>query len=559
MATYPNFFHPFNGDISNISLPKKFTFPFYYEPHQLCELAANEVQNYIANQKEWVHPFTSNNNEKSIGKMFGVLVVQTPSNELGFLSAFSGKLAGTNTHSYFVPPVFDMLTKDSYFLTEELTLNTLNSTIENLETDKKYLKLLNQLTNTQEEAKKEIEALRASMILAKKERKQQRNIAKETLNEHDFLQLTHQLAQQSVSAKNKLKHTTEFWKLKIDELQQNVDSFKTQILDLKNTRKQKSNALQHYLFNQYQFLNQTHHKKSLLDIFKNTPFETPPAGAGECAAPKLLQYAFANNLTPISMAEFWWGDSPKSEIRKHGQYYPACQGKCKPILGHMLKGIQMDENPLLTNPAIGKEVTTVYEDDILLVVNKPAEFLSVPGKTIYDSVYMRMKQQFPNATGPLIVHRLDMSTSGLMLIAKTKEAHDYLQQQFIKRQINKRYIALLDGTPTKDEGFIDLPLRLDIDDRPRQLVCFEHGKSARTQWEIIEQKDGKTRVYFYPVTGRTHQLRVHASHHLGLNTPILGDDLYGKKDTRLHLHAESITFKHPTHKETITVQIDPDF
>jgi len=490
------FFHFFEQDISNFSLPKKFTYPFYYDTHPLCDLAAKQVQYYIENQKDWVHPFTTDNNlnSKSIGKMFGVLVVCNHKNEIGFLSAFSGKLAGTNQHKYFVPPVFDMLTKQSHFLEEEEILNTLNVKIEKLELNNQYLNNLKKLEQIENLAKEEILKLRNKMILDKKERKIKRKIAKENLNSSALKVVLEQLAKESVTHKSFLK-------------------------------KQE--------------------KEDLLDIFKKTAFEIPPAGAGECAAPKLLQYAFKNKLTPICMAEFWWGDSPKSEIKKHGQYYPSCQGKCKPILSHMLKGINVDKNPLDNNPAIGKELTIEYEDQDIVVVNKPAEFLSVPGKSISDSVYMRMKQKYPNASGPLIIHRLDMSTSGLMIIAKNKAIHQQIQDQFIKRTITKRYVALLAGIPVKTEKHIDLPLRLDINDRPRQLVCFEHGKKATTKWEIIEQKNNNTKVYFYPVTGRTHQLRVHAAHTLGLNCPIVGDDLYGKKSDRLHLHAESITFYHP--------------
>lgn len=259
------------------------------------------------------------------------------------------------------------------------------------------------------------------------------------------------------------------------------------------------------------------------------------------------------------MAEFWWGASPKSEIRKHQNFYPACQGKCQPILEHMLEGISMDDNPLLTNPAQGKSIDIIYQDEVMLVINKPAEFLSVPGKNIEDSVYLRIKQSFPKAMGPLIIHRLDMATSGLMVIALSKEAHKELQKQFIKRTVKKRYVALLAGLIKEDSGTIDLPLRVDLDDRPRQLVCYEHGRHARTEWQVIERKNNQTKVYFYPVTGRTHQLRVHSAHIKGLNTPIVGDDLYGNKNTRLHLHAETLELKHPMTKELMHFQINAQF
>ena len=259
------------------------------------------------------------------------------------------------------------------------------------------------------------------------------------------------------------------------------------------------------------------------------------------------------------MAEFWWGDSPKSEIRQHGNFYPACNGKCKPILAHMLEGVSMDENPLLTNPGEETSIDIIFQDEVMLVINKPPELLSVSGKNIEDSVYFRMKQRYPQATGPLTVHRLDMSTSGLMLIALNKEVHKILQKQFINRSIKKRYVALLEGQVKQDKGIIDLPLRLDIDDRPRQLVCYEYGKPAKTEWEVIQRKNNQTRVHFYPVTGRTHQLRVHSAHTNGLNAPIVGDDIYGNRANRLHLHADFIAFNHPLTRELMQFQIDAEF
>ncbi|MGL4448060.1 MAG: RluA family pseudouridine synthase, partial [Shewanella sp.] len=293
---------------------------------------------------------------------------------------------------------------------------------------------------------------------------------------------------------------------------------------------------------------------------------TPPAGAGECAAPKLLQYAFKHRLKPLAMAEFWWGAPPKSAIRQHKQFYPACLRKCQPILKHMLEGLAVDDNPLRINPAAEKPLEIVYQDDALAIVNKPAELLSVPGKEITDSVYLRMQQTFPEATGPLIVHRLDMSTSGIMVIALTKASHKQLQKQFIQRRITKRYVALLEGSPKallqgQREGNISLPLRGDLDDRPRQLVCPQWGKAAHTHWELkeIDAHTGNTRVYLYPHTGRTHQLRVHCAHHEGLDAPIVGDDLYGKRAERLHLHADLLAFTHPLTGLPMQFQVDPAF
>ena len=371
--------------------------------------------------------------------------------------------------------------------------------------------------------------------------------------------LLEELRKESLKQAYFLKDFTRQWEVRLENLQQKVDVFRNRIAFLKEDRKNKSNALQQQLFEQYSFLNAKGEHKSLFDIFKNTVQGKPPAAAGECAAPKLLQYAYQHQLEPICLAEFWWGQSPRSEIRKHKHFYPACRGKCEPILGHMLQGLNVDENPMLVNPAEGVALETVYEDDYIAIVNKPAEFLSVPGITIQDSVYERMRLKYPNATGPLIVHRLDMSTSGLMLIAKDKNVHKSLQSQFIKRTVKKRYVALLNGLVSADEGEIDLPLRVDLEDRPRQLVCYEHGKPAKTQWKVVAKNNDQTKIHFWPITGRTHQLRVHASHALGLNCPIVGDDLYGTKADRLHLHAEWIEFKHPITREMVTFEVAPEF
>ena len=263
-------------------------------------------------------------------------------------------------------------------------------------------------------------------------------------------------------------------------------------------------------------------------------------------------------MKPIAMAEFWWGMSPDSEVRVHKQFYPACRGKCEPILAHMLEGIEVEENPMLSQAEV-KDLEIVFEDDWLLLINKPADFLSVPGKELKDSVLERIKINYPSATGPLLVHRLDMSTSGLLLVAKTEDVYKNLQKQFIQRKVRKTYLALLEGIVNEKEGNIDLPLRVDLEDRPKQMVCYEHGKNALTEFKVLEIKDNKTWIKFYPITGRTHQLRVHAAHHLGLNCPIVGDDLYGTKAQRLHLHAAQIEFTHPITKDKMVVDCEADF
>lgn len=550
-------FQPFQQDISAIEIPEKFTFPFYYEPHELSVIAAKELQKYLENQTAFEHNFglEKNQNGMVIGKMFGVLVVQNQQNELGYLWAFSGKLASQNHHDYFIPTVFDMLQEDGFFKQEEMILNQYNRKIEELENDSEYLDSIKHLENTKIQAEKELRDQKLRIKVSKKERAELRLIKEKELNSADFEIFQNQLNLESQKESITLKKMMLYWNHNIESATQKLNDFTTKINSLKEERKQKSAALQQQLFEKYSFLNQYGISKSLGEIFNGNP----PAGAGECAAPKLLHYAFQHQLKPIAMAEFWWGQSPKSEVRKHQQFYPACTGKCEPILSHMLEGIAMDDNPFQINPAEGKDVEIVFEDEHLVVINKPAEFLSVPGKQISDSVLQRMKQRYPNATGPLVVHRLDMSTSGLILVAKSSEIHKKLQSQFIKRQVKKRYVALLNGILKENDGFIDLPLRVDLDNRPNQLVCYEYGKPAQTKWEVIERKNNQTKVHFYPITGRTHQLRVHAAHPQGLNTPIVGDDLYGTKANRLHLHAESITFQHPISKEFMTVSVEADF
>ncbi|WP_353076554.1 pseudouridine synthase [Flavobacterium sp.] len=553
-----DFFQLFKTDISGISLPEKFTFPFYYQPHKLSEIAATSLQDYLATQTNFDHNFglDATQNGLVIGKMFGVLVCQNKKGDLGYLWAFSGKLANENHHQYFVPTVFDMLTENSFFRKEEELLNAYNREIENLEKNVNYLNTLEHFNQAKIQAETELQQQKTRIKEQKILRDEKRNQLETTLSESDVQLLNLELSEASKQESIVLKKMTKYWKLTLQALEEKVTVFTTEIDQLKEVRKAKSSQLQQKLFAEYSFFNQYKETKSLGEIFNNNP----PAGAGECAAPKLLHYAFQNDLKPICMAEFWWGQSPNSEVRQHKQFYPSCKSKCEPILmGHMLNGLEMEENPFIMNHAAGKDIEIVYEDEVMLVINKPTEFLSVPGKTISDSVYTRIKEKYPDATGPLIVHRLDMSTSGIMLIAKNEAIAVQLQSQFINRTIKKRYVALLDGLLEKSHGYIDLPLRVDLEDRPRQLVCYEHGKSAQTKWKTIKVKNGKTKVHFYPITGRTHQLRVHASHSLGLHTPIFGDDLYGTKADRLHLHAEYIQFEHPISKEIMEILVEAEF
>ena len=550
MGMTDNCFLLFKDDVSRYTLPERFTFPFCYQPHPLCMLAATALQQYLSTQTAWQH---------HAGKMFGVLLVKNLQNEIGYLAAFSGQLTGQNHWPNFVPPIFDALEENGFFLTGQAEISKLNQRIEKLEQNPEIVSLELRLNEEIAAAEIQIEQHRHEMIRARKVRKAKREHAQNTLAADGFEEVKVLLAKESVFKKNQLKALTAYWQLRIDTAQEKLALLTDEITDLKFKRKLQSKALQQRVFDRYQFLNKDGATKGLKELFADTVQGQAPAGAGDCAAPKLLQYAFTTGLTPLAMAEFWWGASPKSEIRQHGHFYGACRSKCQPILTHMLAGMAIDDNPLLDNPGLGKSIEVVYEDDTMVVINKPSGLLSVPGKHINDSVYSRMRQQYSSAVSPLIVHRLDMSTSGLMVIALTKDAHKKLQQQFIKRTVKKRYIALLDGVLTSNEGFVELPLRVDLDDRPRQLVCYDYGKTAQTQWQVVSRMAQQTKVYFHPITGRTHQLRVHAAHVEGLNMPIVGDDLYGQSGERLHLHAESLAINHPATGEAMSFQIDAAF
>ena len=606
--------HFFKKPVSHLALPEKFTYPFHYTPHPLCVLAAEEVKEYIASRKEWQEELAS-------GKMFGVLIVQTDNgitnneeNQIGYLAAFSGNLDGKNLHPYFVPPVYDLLQPEGFFKIEEEQISAINIRIRELENSSSYLGSKEKWKIETEQAKAVLNQAKAELKMAKEAREIRRQSSPELSEEEQA-----SLIRESQYQKAEYKRLEKEWKKRLEELETEVRHFDIEIERLKTERKERSAALQRKLFEQFRMLNAQGEVKDLYTIFEQTVQKVPPAGAGECALPKLLQYAYLHQLKPLAMAEFWWGDSPKNEIRYHGYYYPSCKGKCEPILQHMLQGLEVDENPLLNPVHEEEELEIVFEDEWLLVVNKPAGMLSVPGKAEdRDSVYHRLKKKYPEATGPMIVHRLDMATSGLLLVAKTKEVQQDLQAQFANRSIKKRYMAVLDGAIIKTEketkpiaekaillaketvstkktakaertgntGRIELPLCLNPLDRPRQMVSSEHGKEAITEYQIISESERitsesentfnesnridesersinesrkYTRIVFYPLTGRTHQLRVHAAHPEGLGCPILGDELYGKKADRLYLHAEYIEFRHPIYGDIFRIQKEADF
>ncbi|WP_200878554.1 pseudouridine synthase [Sphingobacterium sp. ML3W] len=554
------YFHKFTTEIAATPLPLHFTFPFCYEPHLLAKKASAHVQEYILTQDEWTHNFglDATVQGQAIGKMFGVLVVQDRNGNIGFLAAFSGKLAGKNDHRYFVPPVFDMLTDNSFFLVEEENLNQINNQITKLEQSGVGIVLEKKLDDTKMTLDQALANFKKRLKNQKKERKVLREESRLNLSDAAYQLLEDDLIKQSLRDKYELQIFQKQYHDDLSLAKQPLLDFQNKVAALKDDRKKRSSQLQNQLFAQYNFRNALSETKNVIAIFKDFNDIQPPAGSGECAAPKLLQYAYLHDYVPIALAEFWWGQSPSAEVRRHKHFYPACRNKCEPILGFMLQGLSIDKNPMLESPDEATEIPIIFEDDHVLIINKPEEFLSVPGIHVQDSVYTRMIKKYPNA-GPLIVHRLDMSTSGILVLAKTKESHKAIQNQFLNHRIIKHYIALLDGIIVEDEGEISLPIRVDLDDRPRQLVCYEHGKSAVTKWQKISVDNGKTKVKYFPITGRTHQLRIHSAHPNGMNCPIVGDDLYGQKANRLHLHAAYIEFNHPMTNERIHFQVEPNF
>ena len=539
-----------------------------YEPHPLCIQACREVQEMLARREDWQE-------EIARGKMFGVLIVENVKTDTnvpkwGYLAAYSGQIGGRSDWEDFVPAVFDYLQPDGYFKTHEAEISRINQSISHLEKDERMKEARTLIRQLQEERKHTIAAYQEKMKEAKAKRDSRReagNLSEaeeaEMIRESQFMKAELRRLKKSLSEKTALE--TEF------------EDYQENILRLKQLRKQLSDALQQWLFSQFRMMNQEGESKDLLEIFRDEALKeypqaaiatsriaalkmVPPAGSGECCEPKLLQYAYQHGYKPLQMAMFWWGESPKEEIRHHLQFYPACNGKCKPILHWMLPASTFE--PEAINLSIYDKVETLYEDREIAVIHKPEGLLSVPGKdAAQPSVYALMRRKYPEATGPLIVHRLDMATSGVLLIAKTEFAYHRLQQAFLNHQIQKKYVAIISGKDIPEKGIISLSLLPDYLNRPRQIVNHEQGKEAITEYEILERIDGShLRIALYPKTGRTHQLRVHCAHQEGLNAPILGDPLYGnEKAARLHLHAEEITFEHPLTGKKITIKRKADF
>ena len=591
----------------NVSIPspRQFTYPFCYDVDPLAEAASLELQRYIADADLM-------STEKGCGKMFGVLVVEYEDEEgalqRGFLAAYSGLLGGRNDWPYFVPPVFDAQQPDGHFKRTEREISAINSEIRAIENDPEYLQSVEHHEQTKKRLQAEVDAFKAEVDAAKARRDARRKSG-ESLSEEEQAEMI----RESQFMKAELRRRRKAMEQANSTLHIPHSTF---LKSLQRKRKQMSDELQRWLFAAYRMLNAKGEERDLIDIFREYTHAMPPAGAGDCCAPKLLQYAYLHHLRPVCMAEFWWGESPASEIRHHLHYYPACRSKCLPILTHMLKGLDVAPNPL-AQKRHSAEPRVLYADEYIMVVDKPAGMLSVPGKAesvrseFSDSANISVEEYFANLQLPTnsqlpteqftigeadnsklkiqnskflkAAHRLDMDTSGLLVLARTEEAYVELQRQFASRETVKRYEAVLSGVPTQNSKLktqnssaqpsgcleaISLPLIADINDRPRQRVDMEHGKPALTLYNIVEVRavdantavayttkkvdKRRTLVHLYPKTGRTHQLRVHCAHPLGLACPILGDPLYGtERADRMYLHAAELTFRHPVTGETM--------
>ena len=527
------------------SLPETFNNPFDYEPHPVCEAA-------VADLLPRVEALMHGNSE---GKMFGVLVVtneedlQDNDNQrdgnipLYYLAAFSGQLYDKSVLLGFVPPVFDFLAPDGYFKRHEAEISAINQKISRLQSDEHYVQLQQSYQQMLLAAENAVAEAKANMLTAKEKRDAERS--KRVLSSEEEAAFV----KESQFLKAEVRRVKKRWEEKIVEAKEALSVYEQEIETLANQRKTMSEALQNWLFEHFVMVNYAGERRNLLEIFKDTVQQLPPAGTGECCEPKLLQYAYTHGLEPIQMAMFWWGKSPEGEIRHHLHYYPACSGKCKPVLQFMLPDEVMAAKPQRT---LSEQLEIVYEDADLWVVNKPSGMLSVPGKTNWESVISILQARCKEGETPLVVHRLDMDTSGLMLVAKHKTAHYHLQKQFRNREIQKTYVAVLDGEPLPigEEGCIELLLAPDLMHRPYQKVDKDHGKPAVTLYRIV----GEHLVVLHPLTGRTHQLRVHCAQAEGLNRPIKGDNLYGHRAERLYLHAARIVFAHPMSGEEMAFE-----
>ncbi|MFP2925760.1 pseudouridine synthase [Pyxidicoccus sp. 3LG] len=495
------------------------------------------------------------------GKMFGVLVVRAPDGRIGYLRSFSGMLAGRWDVPGFVPPLFDRETRARLEPEGEAVVKALHARAEALRTSSELAGL-----RTADEALKARHAEERAELRARHEAKRrQRHARRAELSasaaptEAGKREALHALDQESRGDKAEWRRMEAAQQEERSALTPKLARQERRLRALERLRRIVSRALMKRLHDTYAVPNARGGRRPLRALYTSGE---PPSGAADCAGPKLLAHAFAHGLHPLALAEFWWGAPPLAGGRVSGAFYAACKDKCGPLLPFMLEGLRVSTPRAFAPPTLAStELSVVYEDAWLVVVEKPHGLLSVPGKdaSVTDSLQARLRARYPHASGLLLAHRLDLDTSGLVVAALDPRAYAALQRQFAGREVLKRYIAWVQGHVTGEQGTIDFPMRVDLDDRPRQIHDPVHGKPAVTEWRVLQRAGGRTRVALFPHTGRTHQLRVHAAHPLGLGAPIIGDRLYGHPGGRLLLHAEALSFEHPGTKQFVTFKSPAPF
>lgn len=532
-------------------LPYVFGSPFASIPHPLARRAAEELLHHLREGAFGINlaALTATGG----GKMFGVLVVADDAGKIGYLRAFSGMLDGAWELSGFAPPLFDQAARDAMWPQGQATLRTYELRLRELAADPDLAAARAEL-----EAARARDAMDYAALQARhRDNRERRRQARVGLTDPHAL---HQLDQESRGDTAERRRFEDSRGVDQDLLAR-VEGADAERAELERLRADESRGLMLQVHDHYVIVNARGERRPLRELF--APGE-PAGGAGDCAGPKLLGEAYRRGLRPLALAEVWWGAPPLTGGRHAGAYYPSCRGKCGPILPFMLQGLPLADAPIYGARAVASdEPRTVFEDAWLVIVDKPVDLLSVPGRSgaLRDSVLTRLRARYPAATGPLVVHRLDLDTSGLLLAAKDQATHATLQAQFARREIEKRYVAWLDGVVRGERGTIELPLRVDLDDRPRQIVDPVHGRSALTEWQVLERTATRTKVAFVPRSGRTHQLRVHAAHPQGLATPIVGDRLYGTAvgEDRLQLHAQRLAFVHPRTGQRVGVESPAPF
>lgn len=590
-------FQPLGAAASELALPHRFPSPFDAGTlHPLMELAVQQLRARL----EAEHPGGPRAQSGAPeGKMFAVLLVQAREGQLGALHGFSGMLLGSWEVAGFVPPLFQLAAREPWWSDAQAQLRSWDDELRELMTGEPAARVRAEWAALQRQQAAELEALSARHRQQRAARHQaRRELAESPSPEREAS--TRRLAQASRDDTVERRRLGAAQREAAASLQQLLAELDTRHAAVRQLRAESSAGFQRRLNDLYLVPSWSGDIRPLRELFAPG---APPGGAGDCAGPKLLAYALRAGLRPLALAELWWGPSPLGGGRHHGRRYPACRGKCGPILPHMLRGLDVEEAPVFggapeptseSAPEIGNldkpsgaphtredrghsltrraanDLDLVYEDEWLLALVKPCGLLSVPGRSaaLEDSVLSRLRRRFPQATGPLLVHRLDLDTSGLLLAAKDAATHVALQRLFVHRkesveehQLHKRYVALLDGEVAGDQGVIELALRTDLDDRPRQMHDPVYGKPAITEWRVRDRLAEQTRMTFVPRTGRTHQLRVHAAHPLGLAAPILGDRLYGgaASASRLMLHAERLDFTHPHTGERLELVSEAPF